>query len=294
MRSWRLYRYVLDDPSPFEHGTQEARIQATVTERVYNYTYTTPRNLGREAMAYLSFIVDHYDNLPHFILFLHGHDRSWHQIEHAANKMRALNLTAVAHDGYVNVRCNDERSCKEGASKNLKNSTDLHGKEMKVLPSFWKLVFPTGPPLPEDYQTAIYGQFAVPRTSILARPYDFWKGLQRTMERDPMEYYSVMPELKDAAKGDAKGEIPKASWVMGMMYEHIWHVLMGMPAKYCPGEEYCRKTVFSDAIHCNGVIVSPKNQTGWEDMECKVNEKNMEKAAQEQEKAVKAARKLVP
>jgi hypothetical protein len=35
-------------------------------------------NRGGEAMAYLSGIIDNYDNLPDFMVFMHGHRLAWH------------------------------------------------------------------------------------------------------------------------------------------------------------------------------------------------------------------------
>jgi len=40
--------------------------------------YNVPVNRGNEASAYLKYIVDHYDSLPVYSVFLHCHERSWH------------------------------------------------------------------------------------------------------------------------------------------------------------------------------------------------------------------------
>jgi hypothetical protein len=40
--------------------------------------YNVPINRGNEASAYLKYIVDHYDNLPEYTLFLHDEEYSWH------------------------------------------------------------------------------------------------------------------------------------------------------------------------------------------------------------------------
>ena len=36
-------------------------------------------NQGREASSYLRYIIDHYDRLPKWIAFIHGHETAWHQ-----------------------------------------------------------------------------------------------------------------------------------------------------------------------------------------------------------------------
>lgn len=43
-----------------------------------NYRYV-PANYGTETEAYLHFIVDNYESLPETMVFVHGHERSFHQ-----------------------------------------------------------------------------------------------------------------------------------------------------------------------------------------------------------------------
>ena len=38
-------------------------------------------NKGGDAMAYLTAIISHYDDLPELMLFMHGHRKSWHTFE---------------------------------------------------------------------------------------------------------------------------------------------------------------------------------------------------------------------
>lgn len=57
-KGWEVYRYVGDG------------------KRRKNKQYlTVPNSDGRESLAYLTFIVDHYDDLPDYVVFIHGHDR---------------------------------------------------------------------------------------------------------------------------------------------------------------------------------------------------------------------------
>ena len=37
-----------------------------------------PANKGQEAMAYLTYIIQNYDNLPESMAFIHSHESSWH------------------------------------------------------------------------------------------------------------------------------------------------------------------------------------------------------------------------
>jgi hypothetical protein len=35
-------------------------------------------NKGREAASYLRYIIDHYETLPEYVAFIHGHEKAWH------------------------------------------------------------------------------------------------------------------------------------------------------------------------------------------------------------------------
>lgn len=47
-------------------------------ERNPESEYQVAVNKGQEASSYLQYIVQHYDRLPEYVIFLHGHERSWH------------------------------------------------------------------------------------------------------------------------------------------------------------------------------------------------------------------------
>ncbi|KIW26790.1 uncharacterized protein PV07_06596 [Cladophialophora immunda] len=58
-----------------------------------------PLNKGREAMAYLTFIIDHYDVLPAYMVFVHPHLQGWPAAWHTdsqnhnqINSIRSLRL----------------------------------------------------------------------------------------------------------------------------------------------------------------------------------------------------------
>ena len=53
-------------------------------------------------MTYLTFIVQHYDNLPDVMVFLHGHSNAWHQPISIAKMLDAINYSAVPP--FINFR----------------------------------------------------------------------------------------------------------------------------------------------------------------------------------------------
>lgn len=40
--------------------------------------YFVPLNKGNEASGYLKYIIDHYDAMPEYVVFIHDHEYSWH------------------------------------------------------------------------------------------------------------------------------------------------------------------------------------------------------------------------
>ena len=68
-------------------------------------------NKGREANAYLTYIIQHYDSLPNTIVFLHSHKEGWPEAWHTDEKnynnvlsVQKLRLDTVQNNGYVNLR----------------------------------------------------------------------------------------------------------------------------------------------------------------------------------------------
>jgi Protein of unknown function (DUF3431) len=80
--------YVAEDPS--------ARLQP-------------PKNKGNEVMIYLTYIIDHYDELCDITVFMHSHQFSWHNNPvlnfNAYEMLTRLNHDRVSREGYMNLRC---------------------------------------------------------------------------------------------------------------------------------------------------------------------------------------------
>ena len=74
-----------------------------------------PKNKGHEAMVYLAYIIDNYDNLPDTVLFFHPHRTTWHNnalLDLDSKKtIEHLSDVKVARDGYFNARCRLDPGC---------------------------------------------------------------------------------------------------------------------------------------------------------------------------------------
>lgn len=58
--------------------SKQAQDIPSATHRGNHITWTLPTNKGHEASIYLTFIIDYYDSLPNYTVFLHGRRYQWH------------------------------------------------------------------------------------------------------------------------------------------------------------------------------------------------------------------------
>ena len=74
-----------------------------------------PPGRGKEARAYFTAIVDHYDRLPDAMAFIHGHPYSWHTWagtgNNVGNTWRMAHLTWPVNEYYVSLSVRCGRSC---------------------------------------------------------------------------------------------------------------------------------------------------------------------------------------
>jgi hypothetical protein len=65
-----------------------------------------PKNKGHEVMVYLSYIIDHYNNLSDVNMFMHSHRISWHNNDvldnDAVQMISRLSAERVQREGYSN------------------------------------------------------------------------------------------------------------------------------------------------------------------------------------------------
>ena len=156
MCRWKLHIYNVDDPS------SELRV---------------PQNKGHEAMVYLTYIIDHYDNsLPGYIIFIHGHAQSWHQEDDMVPLIRSLRLSALQTAGYVPLRCDWYPSCAAELKPIGHNGTvwgpGVHRADAEyAISEVWSTFFPAEP-LPETISSQCCAQFAVTRDTVKKRRKD--------------------------------------------------------------------------------------------------------------------------
>ena len=128
-------------------------------------------------MAYLTYIIDNYDRIPPVSVFFHGHYNSWHQVEPLHAKLRALNLTSLAREGYISLRCGDHMGCERQPYIDTLNPNWRGAKELR---SFWTETVPEEDP-PRYLFYNCCAQFAVTRKMILRRTRDQWINIRQPL-----------------------------------------------------------------------------------------------------------------
>lgn len=166
----------------------------------------TSENKGKEANAYLTYIIENYDNLPSLMAFIHSHhdgEHAWHvDAPHKDNgrALQMLNLDFVRMNGYANLRCLEVPGCPMEIQP-LRKSEDLPTEV--AFADAWQAIF-NNTNVPLVVATACCAQFAVSREQVL----------QRSREEYIWYHQWLM-------------ETPLEDDVSGRVFEYLWHVIFG-------------------------------------------------------------------
>lgn len=169
----------------------------------------TPANKGKESLAYLTYVIEHYSSLPSTVVFLHSHRSGYPRAYHTdiwnwdnVLSVKSLRLRYVQESGYVNLRCNLKPGC---VPKNY--SPNEH-----VTKELWVEIFGSGlnataGEAPDHVGQTCCAQFAVSRTQIWARPLEHYMSYRQ---------WILNTELDDEKSG--------------RVMEYLWHIIFGKDA----------------------------------------------------------------
>ena len=180
-----------------------------------NIGLSVPKNFGREAMAYTTYIIDHYDELPDYAVFLHGHYQSWHQQTPIPKKIRALNLTALEEEKYISLRCGNNMGCERKPYIDTYNPNWIGEKHIR---NFWQVIMPEEE-MPRNISYKCCAQHAVSRKAIQTRTKEDWIRIRDPMLREPAELKANEIWAQD---------VNDVEWILGTYYEKFWHILFGV------------------------------------------------------------------
>ncbi|KAI9719342.1 MAG: hypothetical protein M1828_006243 [Chrysothrix sp. TS-e1954] len=177
-----------------------------------------PKNKGHEVMIYLTYIIDHYHDLPDVSIFMHSHQEAWHNAElmgnNAAEMVNRLSPERVIREGYMSMRCDWEPGCPDWMHPGETNE-DISRPEEVLIAKAWAELFPLEP-VPDLLASPCCAQFAVSQDRILSIPLSTFIFYRDWLLRTP---------LKD--------------FVSGRVWEYLWQYVFTGSAFFCPKEHVC-------------------------------------------------------
>ncbi|KAJ5151631.1 hypothetical protein N7492_009926 [Penicillium capsulatum] len=209
LAEWRNMIYTVDDTTASTH---------------------TPKNKGREALPYLQFIVDHYEDLPAVVVFLHAHRDGWPAAWHAdtmsysnVESLRALRRDAVLAQGYVSLRCQLSPGC-PAEMQPFRNPPKPGALGEPHYAAAYKEIFGNDK-VPASIGAPCCSQFAVSRDQILQRPLSDYRRMYN---------WVLNNNLPDE--------------VTSNIMEYSWHMIFGREPIFCPDTFKCYGDVYGEEL----------------------------------------------
>ncbi|KAH8704088.1 hypothetical protein BGW36DRAFT_288548 [Talaromyces proteolyticus] len=195
---------------------------------------TVPRNKGHEAMVYLTYIIDRYDNLPNNTVFLHADRFQWHNDNpdyDGVPLLRDLQFAYLQEEGYVNLRCVWVLGCPAAIHPfNDEAISDEHNEQAtgEIFRQVFEELLP-GHPVPTEVGVSCCSQFAATREAIQQRPKDDYIRFREWLLNTPFQ-----------------------DGLSGRFFEYSWHIIFGKDPVYCPSAAdcYCKVYGMCDLPNC--------------------------------------------
>jgi Protein of unknown function (DUF3431) len=231
--------YVAEDPS--------ARLQP-------------PKNKGNEVMIYLTYIIDHYDELCEITIFMHSHQFSWHNNPvlnfNAYEMLTRLNHDRVSQEGYMNLRCDWFPGCPDWIHPGHVQEEGMQNGEWQT-GRVWNELFPLDD-MPAILAQPCCGQFALSRARILA-----------------------VPKTRFIFFRDWLLETDLPNCLSGRIWEYLWQYVFLGKTVYCPSQHTC---------YCDGYGICFENDQMLDEwMELSIKQDEREKRLKGLQSVVDAA-----
>lgn len=218
-----------------------------------------PKNKGHEVMIYLTYIIDHYHELPDVSIFIHSHRWSWHNDDllgnDAVQMIQRLSSERVTRQGYMNMRCHWDPGCPDWMHPGALEE-NLYKQEETVLAKSWSELFPLDS-IPPVLAQPCCAQFALSKARILAIPLARFTFYRDWLLRTPLSDY-----------------------ISGRVWEYIWQFVFTGENVFCPAQHAC---------YCDGFGVCFGGETEYNDwFEARFKKRELEEELAEWEKKAKA------
>ncbi|KAL1652265.1 hypothetical protein SLS58_000392 [Diplodia intermedia] len=192
--------------------------------------FRVPKNKGRESMAYLTYVIDHYDDLPDIVLFFHAHKVGWHNLlilgQDSAEMLKMLRVERIWRTGYMPFRCDAKPGCPDWLHLDRPEvdfDEHLRMEEKYYTPQIWRELHPPGlggmgemHRVPGVLSAPCCAQFGVSRDRIRANPKEMYEHYRTwLMKTDLDDQYA------------------------GRIMEYTWHYIFTRQYQFCPSPHTC-------------------------------------------------------
>lgn len=163
--------------------------------------YKGQPNIGKEATAYLKFILDNYDNLPEYTVFIHGHKDAWHQSK--GNVLDLLDKAKFENYKFISLNFHyinrNERENEHGKIHKIKELWEEHFKPYLNIEC------------PDTFSYDCCAQFIVHKSRIVNNKKEAYQHWYDMFERNEITEY---------------------------IFELLWHIIFGEPSSEDELEQY--------------------------------------------------------
>jgi hypothetical protein len=181
-----------------------------------NAEHHTSMNKGHEANVYLTYITEHYPNLPQIMVFLHSHQKHKHGTRDTVfegidydnlETLKALKLDYVQRTGYVNLRCRTNPGCPSEIQpfRPEEEIDPLRPQEREMAGAWAQLLL--NDDVPQVIATPCCAQFAVSREQVLKRSKEEYERFLNWIHHTPLDDFTS-----------------------GRIFEYLWHIIFGKDA----------------------------------------------------------------
>ncbi|KAF4310972.1 hypothetical protein GTA08_BOTSDO13572 [Botryosphaeria dothidea] len=192
--------------------------------------FRVPKNKGRESMAYLTFMIDHYDDLPDVVLFFHAHKVGWHNLlilgQDSSEMLKRLRVERIWRTGYMPFRCDAKPGCPDWLHLDRPEvdfDEHLRMEEKYYTPEIWRELHPPGlggmgemHRVPGVLSAPCCAQFGVSRDRIRANPKEMYEHYRNWL---------IKTDLDDQ--------------YAGRIMEYTWHYIFTRQYQFCPSPHTC-------------------------------------------------------
>ncbi|GME47176.1 hypothetical protein GTA08_BOTSDO13572 [Neofusicoccum parvum] len=192
--------------------------------------FRVPKNKGRESMAYLTYLIDHYDDLPDVVLFFHAHKVGWHNLlilgQDSSEMLKRVRSERIWRTGYMPFRCDAKPGCPDWLHLDRPEvdfDEHLRMEEKYYTPDIWRELHPPGlggmgemHRVPGVLSAPCCAQFGVSRDRIRANPKEMYEHYRNWL---------LKTDLDDQ--------------YAGRIMEYTWHYMFTRQYQFCPSPHTC-------------------------------------------------------